>query len=301
VDWDDLRILLALADGGSLAGAGARLGVHKSTVQRRLDALAQGLRAPLVRRDAHGYHLTPAGLRAVETARAMASLAEGLRAELATAAETEVVRVTAPVWFCRELLIPALPAFRAAQAGVEVQLLASDQIVDLRREQVDVAIRNLAPTDPDLGRQRAGEIGLALYAAPAYLARMGRPSRREELAAHEFVGFEGGLGLSTGFRWVDALGPRLALRASDALAHLDAARHGIGVALLPCLLGDADAGLCRLDEVGPPTAEVVWLVVPADRRAAPAVRATTRWIVSVFAANQEALWGRGARRHADPR
>ncbi len=288
LDWDDLRHLLALRHTGSLARAAALLAVDKSTVGRRLDTLEAALGEPLVQRLPGGYRLTDAGERACEAAQAMSDLVSELVGRSRTGA-AGLVRVTAPAWFSRMVLIPALPEFRAAHSQVELEFLTTNVMISMTKREADLAIRNQRPEERGLASRRLGELGSMLYASAAYLASVGAIETRSALARCHFVSYQERLSYIEGFAWLETLGAAVAFRASDTLALAEACAAGLGFAVLPCWLGDtaplqrvAAGGQCR---------ETIWLVMPTELRHQPALRATADWVARLFVLHAERLSG----------
>src|SRR5689334_8785319 len=149
MDWNDLRYLLAVHRGGSLAGAAKALGVTKATASRRLAALEEALGTELVARTPDGLTLTEAGRIALSSAEEMARIAAAIESRLGNAEDGAVrgtVRLTAPQWLAERLLLSELPALRAQHPGLEVQLLGTNAVLDLTRLEADLALRNVKPT-----------------------------------------------------------------------------------------------------------------------------------------------------------
>lgn len=291
-NWDDLRHLLALHQAGSLARAGELLGVDKATIGRRLDALERSLGATLVQRLPSGYRLTDHGQRALETAREMADAMTTLTADIGGLDQRArgVVRVTAPAWFCRHVLIPALPGFRDANPEVELQFLTTNVVVSMTRREADLAVRNVRSSERGLASRRLGELVSALYGARTYLDRVGRPEQLEAIAALHMISYQDRLTYVEGFAWLEALNAPVAFRASDTLALAEACQAGLGACVLPCYVGDSDPALERIDCAGN-NSEAIWLIVPQDIKHRLTIRLTMQWIAGLFADHQHVLSG----------
>jgi len=292
LDWNDLRYVLALRQAGSLAKAGALLRVDKATVARRIDALESAIGARLVQRSAAGYRLTEQGERSVVLAQDIAqrvaefeAVAAGRRSRAQGA-----VRVTAPAWFCRHILIPALPEFRAAQPDVELQLLTTNLVVSMPRREADIAIRNLRPAQAGLAARKLGALHSSLYGARGYFARAGMPQEAGELAARHLLSYQDRITYVPGYHWLEGCGAPVAFRASDTLALAEACIAGLGLAVLPCAVAGRELGLQAVPFAGR-EAEDIWLVMPRELVAQPAVRATSDWLARLFRAHQAQLAG----------
>src|SRR5688500_5027473 len=143
IDWDDLRVALAVADTGSLAGAARALNVNHTTALRRLDALEARLNTRLFDRQRSGYLPTEAGELLAQEARAIAPRVADIERPLLgrDLRLTGSVRVTTAFVTMAYLLPQALAAFARAQPGIEVEIAESGVLLDLSRRQADVAIR----------------------------------------------------------------------------------------------------------------------------------------------------------------
>lgn len=300
LNWDDLRHLVALHHAGSLARAALLIGVDKATVARRIESLESTLRCPLVERLPSGYRLTDAGRRALEIALAISEHAAELEASVGASvpAASGKVRVTAPAWFCRLVLIPQLPGFRERQPGIELQLLTTNLVLSMPKREADIAVRNLRAPERGLTSRRLGQLASALYASLDYLERRGMPHNRAALARHHLISYHDRVSYVGAFDWLsDGVAP-VVFRASDTLALAEACEAGLGLAVLPCLLGDGVRSLRRirltepagLGEDDSATAEEeIWAVVPREQLRRAAVQATLQWIAALFAQHQQRL------------
>jgi DNA-binding transcriptional LysR family regulator len=292
--WDDLRYLLALHRSGSLARAARTLRVDKTTVGRRLVALEEAMRARLVDRRPAGFVLTPEGLRAVDAAARMEATLAGLESEIASAgpAAAGAVRVTAPGWFSRHVIIPALPTFQERHPALELQLVTTNALLNMSQREADVAIRSVRPRQRSLVARRLGVLGSALYGARSYLERRGRPTTRKALSAHHLAAYDDRVTYLASFDWLARLGAPVAFRATDTLVLLDAVVAGVGLGVLPCYLGEDHAGLERL-ALGGVGQEEIWAVTQADVRRSPRVRVAIDWLADRFREEQARLLGPG--------
>lgn len=271
IDWDDVRVFLAVARTGSFSGAARALGVNHTTVARRLASLeaALGGRALLERR-ADGYVLTPAGAAAADEARRMELASHALR-RAADAGEELAgpVRVSALASFGEHVLAGPLATLAAAHPLLRLELLAEDRNVQLSRGEADIAVRFGRPTDDEALTRQLGEVSYWLYAAPAYLAATAPEARR-------YVGFSDDMAriAPAAARLRELMGgqPPI-LRCGAFAAQAAAAAAGAGLAMLPPYLGEDHPGLVRVDPAGERVwSQPIWLVVRADVRRVARVR-----------------------------
>jgi len=292
MDWDALRIVLAVARAGSLSGAARALGVNHSTVFRRLGVIESELEVRLFERLPGGFLATAAG----EALRAAAERveAEVLDAERKLSGQdlrlTGSLRVTAPDTLALRLLPEALAAFRPAYPGIEVELSIDNGIADLTRREADVAVR---PTDrpPEaLVGRRIAAIAFAAYGAPGYLRETaGRP-----LAAHAWIAPDESLRRLAVARWLRDELPdaAVALRSDSLMGLFEAARAGLGLALLPCFMADPEPGLVRVTGPLDGAATSLWLLTHEDLRRTARVRAFLDFVGPWLTARRSLLEGR---------
>jgi DNA-binding transcriptional LysR family regulator len=256
------RCLLAVVDTGSFAAAGRRLGLTTSAVSKTISRLEAGQGVRLLHRSTHNLSLTEAGEQVIEAARdAMLGL-ERLKGALAAATEDGArgrIRLTAPVAFVRSRLIPLLVEFSMEDPGAVFDVRASDDMVNLAEEAVDVALRagELSGVPGHL-QQSWFSFEWAACAAPEYLARKGAPSAPADLANHDLIGFRN---TRTGLVepwWFASHSDRATLQRfalssrivfDDAEAVMRAATLGFGIAWVPSWLAAADLARGSVAEV----------------------------------------------------
>jgi DNA-binding transcriptional LysR family regulator len=174
-DWDDLRYVLAVARGGSLAGAAKVLRVDPSNVHRRLVAFEQRLSVRLFERLRDGYHPTPQGETLIEAARRIEAeaLAAQRHVQGTELAVSGLVRVSTSELLGLYLLPPLLRSFASVHPEVEVELSIDNRLVDLARRDADVVVRATDEPPPGLVGRRIAKIASAVYAQRGYLDRAG--------------------------------------------------------------------------------------------------------------------------------
>lgn len=248
-DWNDFKIILALAQTGSVAAAGRALSVDGSTVSRRLAALEESMGACLIVRGGQKFAWTAEG-------RAVLSAAEAMQAAVATA--THVVR-TAKVDPAVPVIVSCPPGLSALlmrlmrdvkekHPEIELEVSGENRAVDLARGEADLAIRMFRPTEPSLICRHAFELGWGLYAAKTYLAEAAPIARVEDLPSHRLVRYASSMHKVAGPRWLEehrGSAPGSALVDNTEVAtNVVAAGGGIGV--LICARADGHPDLTRV-------------------------------------------------------
>lgn len=285
MDWNDLRYLLAVHEGGSLAAAARKLRVDAATVGRRLAALERAVGVRLLEKAPGGMRLTSAGEQAVEAARHIDDTATTLERRLA-GAEVQVsglVRVTAPETVVTHVLAPHLPAWRERHPVLRLELLAATQVLNLSRREADLAVRLFRPQEPALTVRKLGDLAFALYGSKGYVRGHGRP-KLEALREHVLLGYDDSLAQTPEQQWLErtGAGALFALRSNSRYVLMEAARKGLGLTVLPCYLAEGVPDLVRLCPVDAVPTREAWLVVHPDLQHASRVRAAIDLLVESF-------------------
>jgi DNA-binding transcriptional LysR family regulator len=289
LNWNDLRFFLRAAQAGTLAGAARAMEVDHSTIGRRLSALERSIGAPLVIRSSDGLHLTPLGENLVplveQVERAVLAVCEQARQQKAR------VRLAMPTGFTK-LFTANLAQLQAASPGLSLELLSSSRPVDLKKGEAELAIRSGPVVDEDLVARRLCETGWSLYASPAYLSRRPAPADLNDLSGHDVIGYDPSLAGVPAAKWIEARaqGANVVLRSREMNDMLAAALGGAGLAVLPCLLGDEEAGLVRLTPAVLAKREVS-LVYQREFRLSAPVQAVIRFVVQVMQENADRILG----------
>lgn len=262
MDWDHLRLVLAVARGGTLSAAGRALGVNQTTAARRLAAAERAFGGPLFARVDGRLVATDAGrLVATRAERMEAEVAAAARAlEEASAEAAGPVRVTAVESLVVHLLVPLVPALRVRLPGVRPVFLSDEATLDLARREADIGLRLARPRDGALRARRLAEVAFAVYVAPggpdAWLAY---DDSRAHLPEAQWQAQAAG-------------GAAPVMRCGSVAALAAGAARGLGRAVLPCYLGDGHPGLVR--QGAPVVRRELWMALHPDLGAVPRVRAT---------------------------
>jgi molybdate transport repressor ModE-like protein len=284
MDWDGLRIFLAVARAGRVSAAARRLGVEHTTVSRRVAALEDAIGVPLFHRTAGGYLLTPQGEQVLAGAEAMerAAIALGARAREGTGQAAGRVRVALIPEFASHWLAPRLEAFRARYPRIDLQILVGTRQRDLSRGEAELAVHSPRPRQPGLVAVRIGRPPAALYASKAFVGarrvRIAVPSDVRGLPLLVYTPPFESLQSAAWFQPVlDAADVVLTTNCTHTL--LASALAGVGVAVLPRFVGRRYDALVRVsDDVA---ANDVWLMTHPEFRRDPKVRATADFLKQI--------------------
>lgn len=286
LDWEEIKTLRAVVQHKTVRGAGDALGIHHTTVGRRIDSLEASLGTSLFNRTPDGLLLTSAGEHLFAVAQtfgealieAERSIA-GLDHELAGA-----LSVTMPEPLLNTLFVPELPQFVEYFPSVELRFDTSLSIRDVARREADFAVRlDNNPPDTLVGK-RLFAYNEAVYATPEYL--------RRDPKSYRWLGW--GSATQGAPEWVRTSefpdNPVWGVFPTIPSQHA-AAQAGLGLAILPCLFGDADPGLCRAGRRAPVKSRDIWLLTHNDLRRTARVQAFMRFAEDVLRRNEARLLG----------
>ncbi len=256
MDWDKLRIFQAAADAGSFTHAGETLGLSQSAVSRQVAALEADLGAPLFHRHARGLILTEQGEMLLGAVRDVVVKLDAVRSRLIDSREkpTGELRITTTLALGANWLTPRLGEFVELYPDVKLQILLSDEELDIGMREADVALRLREPNQPDLIRRRLFTVHFHAYASADYLKRHPQPRKIEDLDHHNLVAF--GAATATHFLYdLNSLltigrdprsprAPQIAVNNLSAMAR--AVENGVGIAVLPDYVVRPASNLVRL-------------------------------------------------------
>ena len=291
MDWDDLRYMLAVKRGGSLAGAAGELGVTRTTVGRRLAAAEERLGVRLFDRTPEGFVPTPAGEELAETALLVESeiLATEGRLVGRDAALHGRLRVST-VSFVFEGFPDVFASFIDRYPGIELTVQVTNDNVSLQRREADVALRlGNSPAERLVGR-KVGQLHFELYGTRSLVEEIGLGA---PLQAYPWLHWDE----RSEARWLDewlahhAPGARVAMRCDGFSSMYTSVRAGLGVHFLPCILGDRDPELVALGPRLTDEARDLWLLTLPELRTNSRIRAFMDHAFEAFKPHRAAMLG----------
>jgi DNA-binding transcriptional LysR family regulator len=293
LEWGDVRFFLAIDRAHTLAGAARILKVEHTTVGRRLTAMETALGAKLFVRTPEGFRLTPMGQEILPIAeQAETSLLQIERIALADDDRAEgTVRVTTSETFAG-LLGQWIAELRAQHPRVTVELITGNAQLDLTRREADLAVRFARTEQANLVCRRVAVLGWAPYASRGYVDARGAIPASGALEGHDVIGFSESLSQVPGALWLGehGAGANVVLKSGSLPAACNAAVAGLGIAFIPCLLGDSEPRLVRLSSriIG---SREGFLVVHPDLARVARVRVVMAFLIERFAAHAAILLG----------
>lgn len=273
LDWEDVKTFRQVARHRTVRAAAEALGIHHSTVSRRIEHLEDAAQVRLFDRRPEGYLLTPAGEELLRVAKRFADdlMKVGRHISGADDELRGVVTVTMVEPLAEIAFAPRLSEFVDTYPGLEIHLVTTNDFLDVSRREADIAIRMDNNPPQALVGKKLMRYRDTVYASPDYLETVdlaSTPERgrwlswdRDDDPFPEWT-------QATEFGKVPTWGYFPELRMQQA-----AARNGVGLAMLPCLVGDYDPGLVRATDRPPIEARDIWILTHSDLRRTARVRA----------------------------
>ncbi|WP_173933654.1 LysR family transcriptional regulator [Chelativorans sp. Marseille-P2723] len=281
MNWDDIRVFLAVARAGQILGAARRLDLNHATVSRRIAALEQAIGAKLFRRLTTGTELTRAGGRLLVVAERMEADMISARAEIADEA-TKVagtVRISAPDGFGVAFLAPRLWRLSMAHPELTLQLVPVPRSFSLSRREADIAITVDRPTEGRLIASKLVDYSLKLYASKSYATVHGLPEDAAGLSRHRLVGYVPDLVISPSLDYADEVSQSwsAAFSVSAAMGQVEAVRAGAGIGILHTFIARSYDDLLPVP-FARPIRRSYWLVYHESMRPTRRIQAAAAFI-----------------------
>lgn len=256
MSWEAYRIFLDVARNGGLTGAGEVSGLSPATVGRRVLQLEEAIGRPLFLRSQTGYRLTSDGQALFDQLVGMEAIARGVESWRQEGQGTSTVRLMAGTWVTW-LICENISVICADRDPFRLDLSVSERRATLAHREVDVGIRAVEPTEPNLISRHAGEVAYAAY----------RRRNAGKTLAGRWLAVSEEDAVSAYLRWpYERAEGAIAVIVSRPRSLLDLARAGAGTAVLPCFVGDLDPGLERAGEEIRALRHHQWIVANGEDR-----------------------------------
>jgi DNA-binding transcriptional LysR family regulator len=291
--WDDFKLVRLIAEAKGLAGAAERLKVNHSTVFRRLGQLEEALGAKLFERHRTGYALTAAGEEMAALAERMDDDVAGFARKLAgqVLSPAGELRVTTNDTLLTHLLTPLFARFHERCPDVRLDVVLSNQALNLSKRDADVAIRATDTPPETLVGRRAATIAWALYGRAADFPE---PATIQESALYDrrWVALGDNMAVKAARYVRERVAPeRIVYKINTVLGLTEAVEAGIGVGPLPCFIADARPALVRLSPQNPDFSTGLWLLTHPDLRHSARVRVFLDFLAAEIAKQRKYLEG----------
>lgn len=290
MNWDDFRIFLEIAQTGGLKKAARNLGLHHTSCARRLSKLEADLGTVLFDRLPAGYSLTESGRELAQSMRIIKDEFNGIERGI-TGRDARLegpIRLSLPNGFATHLLMPAITEFTELYPNVHLNLNMTYDFSDLANREADIAIRHADNPPQSLTGKRVALLHRSAYASVEYLANhdlVGKPEECHWLGWGE---------PSDHLKWpIKKRYPTIPIRGSmySDVLQLAAAQAHMGVASLPCFIGDTAPDLKRIPNAEAVPTDWVWILAHQDMISNVRVQTLMQHLALAFETNRDVLEG----------
>lgn len=273
-NWDDLKYALAVHRHGGLSGAARLLGVNHSTVSRRLAALEENMGVRLFDRLPSGLKITPYGERAIVSAIEIERQVIDLSLSIASKdmGLAGPLKLSAPQLIIQVHLAEICTAFTKAYPQIDLTIIATSDAVNLHRREADVSIRAVNEPEDTLWGRKIMSQNRMYYGAASYLQDCA------DTGAMDCINFMWGGDEAPNEVLKTYPKARVAAKFDDMVAVLGAVSAGMGIARMPCFIGDSISGLMRVDGIPAQPYSDIWILTHPDFKKVPRIKTFMRFV-----------------------
>ncbi|GAB3517759.1 LysR family transcriptional regulator [Photobacterium alginatilyticum] len=290
--WDDTRSFLAVARTGTLSGAASELKISIATLSRRIERLESALKLPLFIRHQSGYQLTAEGSALLEKAEAIETAARNFSSQVAThTTMAGRVRFATAENLANAIILPALPEFYRKYPQIIIELVTDTSTVNLHSREADLALRMVRPTSGNVMLRKLGKLGYGLYASKGYLSKRQSEVDSNIHSGDLFIGWDERKSHLITAQWLNKAlkGSSPILTTTSLLGQIEAAKAGLGIAVLPHFLALESGLVCVEADIG--LDQSIYLAIQADMAHSPRIRVFADFIVDLVEQNRHKLSG----------
>jgi len=271
MDWDNVKVFLAVARLGSLGAAARALGQTQPTIGRRVRAFEHSLGQALFQRSSEGFVLTDEGALVLAHAERMEEEALSFERRIA-GQEVQwqgVLRVSSSEWFGAHVLAPVFSRFQEAHPKICIELVTDSRLFSLARREADLVFRIRPFDDAEVVQRRLMRMAYSVYGA----SHLPKPVPGDGEGA-TLITMDSAFDALPDVAWLLTRLPKahIGLRSNNREVQAAFCASGSGWAVLPCALGDRVPGVVRLDLGEPPPSRDVWVGFHRDLRRLPRLR-----------------------------
>ena len=274
IKWSDLQYVLAVANKGSLSAAATSMGVNHSTVLRRLNAFEHKHKLRVFLRQQTGYTLTPEGLKLLNCARSVEETVNDLERSIAgqDMKLEGLLRLTTTDSLYNSVLVQHLAEFMKAYPRIQLDVTITDKLLELSKHDADIAIRAGVGLPEDISGVRLCDLAFGIYGSPEYIKSLqgSRPLESAQWLKMKSIPATSKLGLLV----ADLVPESYVVLKVDSFEALQrSVERGIGLAILPCFLGDSSSGLRRINFDLSEASSSLWIMTHQDLASSAKVQA----------------------------
>lgn len=294
MNWDDIRIFLAVARNGSLTAAGIALTMSASSVSRHIDDLEHRLGATLFLRSQTGYVLSDVGLEILADAEQAETSLIDISRKASSSAERLLgtVRVALPENFATYLILPEISQFIEKHPAISLEFVTNVSLTNLTRREADISLRLVRPETGNLVISRVAQMATALYASSEYLKQYPFDFKLKG-KGHFAISWDEMYGHLQACTWLNNQLPlaNITVKTTSLQSQLAACIGGAGLSILPCFMADFAPNLIRVVAPKEVFTQNIWLTMHHDISKLSRVRAVAQFLQAALQLNHTHLLG----------
>jgi len=281
ISWDDMCLVHAITEAGTLSGASRALGVSHPTIFRRLNALENKMNVRFFNRARNGYTATAAAEEVFKLFITVQNEVHIVERRIAgrDLRPSGTVRLTTTDSLLYGWLAPVLAEFRRAYQDIKLEVVVSNNVLNLTRREADLAVRPMSVPTGFLSSKKIGTISQAVYGTTSLLQRVQDDTGLSDL---NWIGPDDAIPYPVLQHWMEEMGydRNCIYRTNSVLDMFVAAKSGIGLSALPSYLADCSPDLIKCGEEIPWLATDLWLITHPDLRKTERIRVLFDFIMA---------------------
>jgi len=291
IDWDNVQSFLEVVRSGSVSRAADKLGVNQTTVSRRIAALEKSLATHLFERSGKQWLVTSVGEKLVKNAEVMADEANAIQ-RLAMSESQDLsgkLTITVANVCTQYLLMPVVQKFLQRYPGIELEIIATHDELNLSAREADIALRTTDEPPENLIGKRIGQLGYAVYGTPELLARIKAQDSLTDIPCISWVS-----GRNKRAEWIERNFPntQCIYKTTELGLMQTMVVKGIGIAQMPCVFCDDDSRLVKIPVEFVEPGWGLWVLSHVDLRTTARVRIFREFLIKELEKNIKSIEGK---------
>ncbi len=285
-DWNHARAFFVTVEKGSLSAAAKALNMSQPTLGRQVSALEKELGVSLFERVGRGYEITRSGVELYEHVKAMGEAANILSLSASGRSQSieGSVTISATDTISAYILPSLIQKLRQLEPGIQIEVVSTNALSDLRKREADIAIRHVEPTHPELYFKKLRKSNAYLYASPSYLKKIAPVQKISDLKKASFLGFPNNHEYIKGLK---SIGLELSTKnfhifSENHIFHWEMVKLGAGIGVMSEDVGAKENSVRKVLEKLPPIQFDNWVVAHRELKTNRRIRIVFDFLVEAL-------------------
>lgn len=285
-DWNHARAFFVTVEEGSLSAAAKALNMSQPTLGRQVSALEKELGVSLFERVGRGYEITRSGMELYEHVKAMGEAANNLSLTASGRSQSieGIVSISATNMMSAYILPALIHRLRQREPGIQIEMVSTNALSDLRKREADVAIRHVEPNHPELYFKKLRKSNAYLYATPGYLEKIAPIQKVSDLQKASFIGFANNHEYITGLKsiGIEVTSKHFHIFSDDQIFHWEMTKLGAGIGVMTEDVGEKENSVRKVLEKLPPLKFDNWVVAHRELKTNRRIRIVFDFLTEVL-------------------